>query len=129
MLINPPCALILFYCLNTLSETMPLPSFLEIDRLQKDETKKEADDYMDLFTTKNIKLKERVLIPVKQYPKVSLSFFFFFVSFHREPSDLIYPDVRFQLHKATGLLWSLKVLLRTLISKLQRIITADSAVF
>ncbi|XP_010779582.1 KH domain-containing, RNA-binding, signal transduction-associated protein 1-like isoform X1 [Notothenia coriiceps] len=41
----------------------------EIDRLQKDETKKEADDYMDLFTTKNIKLKERVLIPVKQYPK------------------------------------------------------------
>ncbi|KAF3833571.1 hypothetical protein F7725_024775 [Dissostichus mawsoni] len=55
--------------LNTLSETMPLPSFLEIDRLQKDETKKEADDYMDLFTTKNIKLKERVLIPVKQYPK------------------------------------------------------------
>ncbi|KAM8840029.1 KH domain-containing, RNA-binding, signal transduction-associated protein 1b isoform 1-T2 [Spinachia spinachia] len=41
----------------------------EIDRIQKDETKKEAEAYLDLFTTKNIKLKERVLIPVKQYPK------------------------------------------------------------
>lgn len=43
---------------------------LEIDRIQKGETKKEAEAYLDLFTTKNIKLKERVLIPVKQYPKV-----------------------------------------------------------
>lgn len=42
----------------------------EIDRIQKGETKKEAETYLDLFTTKNIKLKERVLIPVKQYPKV-----------------------------------------------------------
>ncbi|TMS17883.1 KH domain-containing, RNA-binding, signal transduction-associated protein 1, partial [Larimichthys crocea] len=41
----------------------------EIDRLQKGDTKKEAETYLDLFTTKNIKLKERVLIPVKQYPK------------------------------------------------------------
>ncbi|KAL7382055.1 hypothetical protein ABVT39_016049 [Epinephelus coioides] len=41
----------------------------EIDRIQKGETKKEAEAYLDLFTTKNIKLKERVLIPVKQYPK------------------------------------------------------------
>ncbi|XP_034016373.1 KH domain-containing, RNA-binding, signal transduction-associated protein 1b [Thalassophryne amazonica] len=41
----------------------------EIDRVQKGETKKEAETYLDLFTTKNIKLKERVLIPVKQYPK------------------------------------------------------------
>uniref|UniRef100_A0A3B4WQ91 KH domain-containing, RNA-binding, signal transduction-associated protein 1 n=1 Tax=Seriola lalandi dorsalis TaxID=1841481 RepID=A0A3B4WQ91_SERLL len=40
-----------------------------IDRIQKGETKKEAEAYLDLFTTKNIKLKERVLIPVKQYPK------------------------------------------------------------
>lgn len=50
------------------------PPFLslhpEIDRIQKGETKKEAETYLDLFTTKNIKLKERVLIPVKQYPKV-----------------------------------------------------------
>ncbi|XP_003969002.1 KH domain-containing, RNA-binding, signal transduction-associated protein 1b [Takifugu rubripes] len=41
----------------------------EIDRIQKGEAKKEAETYLDLFTTKNIKLKERVLIPVKQYPK------------------------------------------------------------
>uniref|UniRef100_A0A3P9HJF4 KH domain-containing, RNA-binding, signal transduction-associated protein 1 n=1 Tax=Oryzias latipes TaxID=8090 RepID=A0A3P9HJF4_ORYLA len=41
----------------------------EIDRIQKGETKKETETYLDLFTTKNIKLKERVLIPVKQYPK------------------------------------------------------------
>ncbi|KAJ0003165.1 hypothetical protein NQD34_008263, partial [Periophthalmus magnuspinnatus] len=41
----------------------------EIDRIQKGETKKDSETYLDLFTTKNIKLKERVLIPVKQYPK------------------------------------------------------------
>uniref|UniRef100_A0AAY4C8S1 KH domain-containing, RNA-binding, signal transduction-associated protein 1 n=1 Tax=Denticeps clupeoides TaxID=299321 RepID=A0AAY4C8S1_9TELE len=39
----------------------------EIERIQKGE--KETESYLDLFTTKNIKLKERVLIPVKQYPK------------------------------------------------------------
>uniref|UniRef100_A0A8C4SPX0 KH domain-containing, RNA-binding, signal transduction-associated protein 1 n=1 Tax=Erpetoichthys calabaricus TaxID=27687 RepID=A0A8C4SPX0_ERPCA len=42
----------------------------KIDRLQKGEPKKEDDDgYLDLFSHKNIKLKERILIPVKQYPK------------------------------------------------------------
>ncbi|KAJ8334696.1 hypothetical protein SKAU_G00403350 [Synaphobranchus kaupii] len=42
----------------------------EIERIQKGEPKKEeGDTYLDLFTVKNIKLKERVLIPVKQYPK------------------------------------------------------------
>ncbi|KAM9824460.1 KH domain-containing, RNA-binding, signal transduction-associated protein 1b isoform 1-T1 [Neosynchiropus ocellatus] len=41
----------------------------EIDRLQKGDSNKGAETYLDLFTTKNIKLKERVLIPVKQYPK------------------------------------------------------------
>lgn len=42
----------------------------EVDRIQKGESKKEGGEtYLDLFTTKNIKLKERVLIPVKQYPK------------------------------------------------------------
>uniref|UniRef100_A0A3B3ZZX3 KHDRBS Qua1 domain-containing protein n=1 Tax=Periophthalmus magnuspinnatus TaxID=409849 RepID=A0A3B3ZZX3_9GOBI len=44
----------------------------EIDRIQKGETKKDSETYLDLFTTKNIKLKERVLIPVKQYPKVKI---------------------------------------------------------
>lgn len=48
-------------------------SLVEIDRIQKGEGKREGGDtYLDLFTTKVIKLKERVLIPVKQYPKVSL---------------------------------------------------------
>ncbi|XP_051728666.1 KH domain-containing, RNA-binding, signal transduction-associated protein 1b [Ctenopharyngodon idella] len=41
----------------------------EIERVQKGETEKDTESYLDLFTTKNIKLKERVLIPVKQYPK------------------------------------------------------------
>ncbi|XP_070996228.1 KH domain-containing, RNA-binding, signal transduction-associated protein 1-like isoform X1 [Oncorhynchus clarkii lewisi] len=42
----------------------------EIERIQKGEPKKEGgDSYLDLFTVKNIKLKERVLIPVKQYPR------------------------------------------------------------
>lgn len=49
-------------------------SFLvEIERIEKGETEAEekpTETYLDLFTTKNIKLKERVLIPVKQYPKV-----------------------------------------------------------
>ncbi|XP_016339749.1 KH domain-containing, RNA-binding, signal transduction-associated protein 1-like isoform X1 [Sinocyclocheilus anshuiensis] len=41
----------------------------EIERVEKGETEKDAESYLDLFTQKNIKLKERVLIPVKQYPK------------------------------------------------------------
>lgn len=48
--------------------------FAEIDRVEKgdgEDDDKATEAYLDLFTTKNIKLKERVLIPVKQYPKVS----------------------------------------------------------
>ncbi|XP_054854816.1 KH domain-containing, RNA-binding, signal transduction-associated protein 1 isoform X2 [Eublepharis macularius] len=42
----------------------------EIDKIQKDEPKKDEEEtYLDLFSHKNMKLKERVLIPVKQYPK------------------------------------------------------------
>lgn len=41
----------------------------EIERVQKGETKKEAETYLDLFTAKNVRVKERVLIPVKQYPR------------------------------------------------------------
>lgn len=48
-------------------------SLLEIERVQKDEPEKDGETYLDLFTAKNIKLKERVLIPVKQYPKVSVA--------------------------------------------------------
>lgn len=61
----------------------------EIDRIQKGETKKEAETYLDLFTTKNIKLKERVLIPVKQYPKVRFLCPCFISS--SVPRDLIHP--------------------------------------
>ncbi|XP_068015378.1 KH domain-containing, RNA-binding, signal transduction-associated protein 1 isoform X3 [Melanerpes formicivorus] len=43
----------------------------EIEKIQKGETskKEEEENYLDLFSHKNMKLKERVLIPVKQYPK------------------------------------------------------------
>ncbi|KAM4700538.1 KH domain-containing, RNA-binding, signal transduction-associated protein 1 isoform 1-T1 [Discoglossus pictus] len=43
----------------------------EIEKLKKggDPKKDEDDTYMDLFSHKNIKLKERILIPVKLYPK------------------------------------------------------------
>ncbi|KGL79055.1 KH domain-containing, RNA-binding, signal transduction-associated protein 1, partial [Tinamus guttatus] len=46
-------------------------SCLEIEKIQKGETTKkdEEENYLDLFSHKNMKLKERVLIPVKQYPK------------------------------------------------------------
>lgn len=55
---------------HKLSQYLP-----EIERLQKGETKKEPEKetYLDLFATKNLKLKERVLIPIKQYPRVSSS--------------------------------------------------------
>ncbi|XP_069613123.1 KH domain-containing, RNA-binding, signal transduction-associated protein 1 isoform X2 [Ranitomeya imitator] len=43
----------------------------EIERLKKggDGKKDEDDTYLDLFSHKNMKLKERILIPVKLYPK------------------------------------------------------------
>ncbi|XP_015245401.1 KH domain-containing, RNA-binding, signal transduction-associated protein 1a [Cyprinodon tularosa] len=45
----------------------------EIERIQKGEPKKaqEKETYLDLFATKTMKLKERVLIPSKQYPRVN----------------------------------------------------------
>ncbi|KPP64667.1 hypothetical protein Z043_116961 [Scleropages formosus] len=58
--------------LNTVNLPPAPHACAEIDRIQKGEVvvKKEEDEtYLDLFATKNIKLKERVLIPVKQYPK------------------------------------------------------------
>lgn len=53
-----------------------LSCFAEIERIQKGETKKEPEKetYLDLFATKNLKLKERVLIPTKQYPRVRIAF-------------------------------------------------------
>lgn len=46
--------------------------FSEIEKFQGSEGKKEDEEkkYLDVISNKNIKLSERVLIPVKQYPKV-----------------------------------------------------------
>uniref|UniRef100_V9KNZ5 KH domain-containing, RNA-binding, signal transduction-associated protein 2 n=1 Tax=Callorhinchus milii TaxID=7868 RepID=V9KNZ5_CALMI len=41
----------------------------EIENFQESDTKKEEKKYLDVISNKNIKLTERVLIPVKQYPK------------------------------------------------------------
>ncbi|KAJ1065093.1 hypothetical protein K5549_005902 [Capra hircus] len=42
----------------------------QIEKIQKGDSKKDDEEnYLDLFSHKNMKLKERVLIPVKQYPK------------------------------------------------------------
>ncbi|NXA40042.1 KHDR2 protein, partial [Eudromia elegans] len=45
--------------------------FPEIEKFQGSEGKKEDEEkkYLDVISNKNIKLSERVLIPVKQYPK------------------------------------------------------------
>lgn len=53
-------------CCNFISD------ITEIERVQKGEPKKESETYLDLFTAKNVRVKERVLIPVKQYPRVSV---------------------------------------------------------
>jgi hypothetical protein len=46
--------------------------FSEIEKFQGPDGKKEDEEkkYLDVISNKNIKLSERVLIPVKQYPKV-----------------------------------------------------------
>lgn len=45
----------------------------EIEKYEGDELRKDGDTkkYLDIISNKNIKLSERVLIPVQQYPKVS----------------------------------------------------------
>ncbi|KAF4795938.1 hypothetical protein TURU_088975 [Turdus rufiventris] len=44
----------------------------EMEKFQGSEGKKEDEEkkYLDVISNKNIKLSERVLIPVKQYPKI-----------------------------------------------------------
>ncbi|KAL6042855.1 hypothetical protein STEG23_007540, partial [Scotinomys teguina] len=44
---------------------------IEIEKFQGSDGKKEDEEkkYLDVISNKNIKLSERVLIPVKQYPK------------------------------------------------------------
>ena len=43
---------------------------LEIEKIQKDEGKEE-ERFIDVVINKNMKLGQKVLIPVKQFPKVS----------------------------------------------------------
>lgn len=44
----------------------------EIEKCEGDELRKDGDmkKYLDIISNKNIKLSERVLIPIQQYPKV-----------------------------------------------------------
>lgn len=44
----------------------------EIEKFEGDELRKDGEvkKYLDIISNKNIKLSERVLIPVQQYPKV-----------------------------------------------------------
>lgn len=44
--------------------------FPEIDKAQKDDGK-EDEKFIDVVINKNMKLGQKVLIPVKQFPKVS----------------------------------------------------------
>lgn len=46
--------------------------FPEIEKTQKDEGKEE-EKFIDVVINKNMKLGQKVLIPVKQFPKVSVS--------------------------------------------------------
>lgn len=49
----------------------------EIEKYEGDESRKDGDmkKYLDIISNKNIKLSERVLIPVQQYPKVRDSYY------------------------------------------------------
>lgn len=46
------------------------PFFLEIEKIQRDDGKDE-EKFIDVVINKNMKLGQKVLIPVKQFPKVS----------------------------------------------------------
>lgn len=50
-------------------------SVAEIEKYEGDELRKDGEvkKYLDVISNKNIKLSERVLIPVQQYPKVTIT--------------------------------------------------------
>lgn len=50
------------------------PTSPEIEKVQKDEGKEE-EKFIDVVINKNMKLGQKVLIPVKQFPKVSAMVF------------------------------------------------------
>lgn len=57
-------------CLSTPTHYFSSFLFLEIEKIQKDEGKEE-EKFIDVVINKNMKLGQKVLIPVKQFPKVS----------------------------------------------------------
>lgn len=59
------------WCSCVLQPLLPLPSLVEIEKVQKDEGKEE-EKFIDVVINKNMKLGQKVLIPVKQFPKVSV---------------------------------------------------------
>lgn len=59
-----------FYCLSALTDHSPPLASPEIEKVQKDEGKEE-EKFIDVVINKNMKLGQKVLIPVKQFPKVS----------------------------------------------------------
>lgn len=59
------------FCLLVTADRF-LVLFLEIEKTQKDEGKEE-EKFIDVVINKNMKLGQKVLIPVKQFPKVSVS--------------------------------------------------------
>lgn len=61
---------VLYICCFSWLITFLLSSFAEIERIQKDEGKEE-EKFIDVVINKNMKLGQKVLIPVKQFPKVS----------------------------------------------------------
>lgn len=57
-------------CPSTLIHYFSSLLFVEIEKIQKDEGKEE-EKFIDVVINKNMKLGQKVLIPVKQFPKVS----------------------------------------------------------
>lgn len=51
--------------------TLSLSFSAEIEKIQKDEDK-EDEKFIDVVINKNMKLGQKILIPVKQFPKVSI---------------------------------------------------------
>ncbi len=68
----------LFYQDNDLTNSSGLCLFFltEIEKVQKDEDN-EDEKFIDVVINKNMKLGQKILIPVKQFPKVSTTKLFF----------------------------------------------------
>lgn len=65
----------LFWLHNELFIFLSIFFSAEIEKCEGDELRKDGDmkKYLDIISNKNIKLSERVLIPIQQYPKVRVT--------------------------------------------------------